>query len=348
MSNLIRCVTRAYKKISPAALVCLLLTLSSQSLALQNSSNSSQSPQGDFHYVEKSSVFTPAELLAKFEAEGAGEYTFGAGDELTVEVWDHPELSGKHIIGPDGMITLPQVGAINLAGLSREAGTRALSDGLARYYLDLAVTIRVDRYASNRISVLGRVMKPGTLDFEVPPTLLEAITRAGGLPVGGSGAEKAALARCAIFRGHDQVVWIELKNLLTGKDLALNLRLKRGDAVYIPDSDDQLVYVLGEVNTPGAYRLTPNMTFMDALALAGGPNRDANSKKLHIVRPSQQLSREIDFADLLKAANEDNVSLNEGDIIYVPKRGLSKIGYVMEKIAPFTTYMLFGASLVKK
>ncbi len=337
------------KKISshcflPALLPTLLLLLAT-SLFAQDAPK--PVPQDTFNTPNKSKSFTPAELLAQFDAGDEIDYSLGVGDELSIEVWDHPELSGKHIIGPDGKITLQHAGSLIVSGLTRDAAAEEIKKSLERYYYNLLVTVRVDKYTSNRVMILGRVTNPGTLYFDNPPTLLEVITRAGGLPIGGVGAEKAALARCAIFRGRDKVVWIELKNLLNATDLSLNIRLKRNDLVYLPDSDDQLVYVLGEVKTPGAYRLTPNMSFLDALSLAGGPTRDASTNKLHIIRQGKQIEAEFTFDKLLKPDSKLNYSLNEGDIVYLPPRRLAKVGYVLEKVNPFASLLLVFSSLTK-
>ena len=303
------------------------------------SAQTSGESQHDFMPSNKSQAFTSLELLEKFN-EPEGEYTLGAGDEITVDVWDHPELSGKIAVGPDGRITIAQLGVVEVAGLTREVAAEKIAKGLSEYYLGPLVTVRVDNYISNHVLVLGRVIHPGLLQFQIAPTLLEAVTLAGGLPVGDAGAEKAALARCAIFRGRDQIVWVELRNLLTGGNLALNLRLRRNDIVYIPDSDDQLIYVLGAVKNPGAFRLTPTMTFIDAIALAGGLGPEAKHT-VNIVRPAEKIERHISFDDLIKARPDLNYSLREGDIIYVPERRMAKVGYYIDKIAPFTTMLLF-------
>ena len=79
------------------------------------------------------------------------------------------------------------------------------------------------------------------------------------------------LTRCAVIR-NKKILWVDLKRLLNG-DLSLNIRLKRNDTVYVPDAYDTSVYVLGEVNKPGVYRLTPKMSFLDALGQAGYPPR---------------------------------------------------------------------------
>jgi polysaccharide biosynthesis/export protein len=295
----------------------------------------------------KNRAFASAEILKQFQSDAGGAYQLGCGDELTLDVWGHPELSGKHQIGPDGRITLPVAGGVRIADLTREESADEIVKAFARFYTNLSVTIRVDHYTSNRIFILGRVTNPGAIFFDRSPTLLEAITRAGSLPVGGMGSEKAALTRCAVFRGRDQVAWIDLKALLTGGNLALNLQLRRDDIVYVPDADDQLVYVLGEVKIPGAIHLTPDMSFLDALSLAGGPTVDASDSKIHLIRPSRELNREIKLDQLLHPDPTQNIALEEGDIIYVPKSRIGKVGYLLQRLGTLSGFAVVGGALAK-
>lgn len=296
--------------------------------------------------VPPSQRFSSAELVREFDREVSDGYELGSGDEIVIEVWDRPELTRQYVVGPDGMVTLPVIGPMKLAGLSREEAVEKVRSAFEKYYLDPSVTLEVKGYRSNQVMVLGRVTNPGGLEFQTPPTLLEAITMAGGLPVGGMGAEKAALSRCAVFRGRDRVVWIELRKVLTGEDLTLNIRLRNRDVVYIPDADDQLVYVMGEVHQPGAFRLTPDMSPLDALASAGGPNQDA-ADKIFMVQAATGETREIKVKDLLRDAALAEYALQEGDTIYVPKRGLAKFGYVLQKLSPFSGFLLFGTTVAK-
>ncbi len=290
------------------------------------------------------SDFTPLEVLSRFEAPVTDVYRLGAGDEITVDVWDHEELSGRHTIGPDGRITLSVAGDVRLAGLSRDAALAGVKAALSSFYPDLIVTLRVERYTSNRVYVLGRVMNPGVIAFDSVPSLLEAITRAGGLPVGGEGSSDAKLTRCAVIRGKDQVMWVDLRELLKG-NMGLNIRLLPDDLVYIPDSDDQLVYVLGEVRQPGAVRLTPDMTFLDALALVGGPTEDAATGGMRLVRPGEGVRTEISLGDLTAPKPGENVLLEENDIIYVSKRGVARVDYWVRKLNPFATLMILGTAV---
>lgn len=284
-------------------------------------------------------------LLTRFEAMGTQEnetYYLGAGDEIHVEIWGYPELSGQHIIGPDGKITLPLLGPIKIAEVSREQAAATITQLFAPYYADLTTTVRVDRYASNRILVLGRVAKPGEVHFGMTrPTLLEAIALAGGFAEaeGLTGAESLPFSRCAVFRNRDQLVWIELAPLLTGEDLSLNLRLKRNDIVYIPELEERLVYVLGEVHRPGAFRLKPRMSFFELLAKAGGPTIDAAPGRINLIRPHENLNQSIALAKLFSPDQKMNVALKEGDIIYVPTNTIAKINYAFRFLTPFSTLL---------
>lgn len=283
------------------------------------------------------------EFLSHFEAEVDGVYRLGEGDEMAVDVWDRPELSGKHLIGPDGKITVPLAGSVRIAGYSRDDAAKLIAETLAHYYFDLAVTVRVEQYVANRVVVLGRVSNPGVVRFETMPTLLEALARAGGLPILD---KQQLLTRCAVIRGRDRIAWVDLKALLTGVDPSLNLRLRSQDMIYVPDSDDTPVYVLGEVKKPGAYRLTPEMSLLDALSQAGGPTEDAVPGTLRLIRPGKGENRELRLDGFLKPDLQANVVLEEGDVLYIPRRGLAEVGYVVQKLNPFLSFFFLANSFM--
>jgi len=270
-------------------------------------------------------------------------YRLGAGDEITIEVWGYPELSGRHLLGPDGRITLPLVGSVRLKDLSRERAAKAITAKLSSFYMDLAVVVRVENYSSNRVLVLGRVAKPGEIYFGMThPTLLEALSKAGGFD-DASGlqgeAQSLPFTHCAVFRGRDKIMWIELEPLLTGKDLSLNLSLQRNDIVYVPDIEEKLVYVLGQVKNPGAFRLTPKMSFIELLARAGGPTIDAAPGRINMIRPTQGINQPIALNDLVAPNQDMNIALQEGDIIYVPTNTIAKINYAIQFLTPFSTML---------
>jgi polysaccharide export outer membrane protein len=283
----------------------------------------------------------PIDTLRNFEPAADEEYRLGKGDEITVDFTGRPEMQAKLVIGPDGRITLPLAGDIVLAGLSRPEAGKAVETALAPYYTNLAVQVTVTKYTANRILVLGAVATPGMVTFDGTPTLLEALTRSGLE----TGANKAALIpeRCAIYRGQDQVVWVDLKKLIESGSGLADLRLRRDDVVYVPNMAERFVSVLGQVQRPGAVPLTSTSTLASVLAEAGGfTDKAGNKPHIQIVDPASGISRIVSTNDLLNPAKSLEVTLRPGEIIFVPQSGFYRATYVVERLSPLITAATFA------
>jgi polysaccharide export outer membrane protein len=146
------------------------------------------------------------------------------------------------------------------------------------------------------------------------------------------------------MRGRNKLIWVDLKALLNG-DLAYNIRMKKGDIVFIPDSADTSVYVLGAVITPGSYRLTPGMTILDALAQAGGPSRDAQPREIGVYRAGAGKVEILEFGAIIAPDRQTNFALEDSDVVFVPESGLARFGYAMRQIAPAIAVLTFSAAL---
>jgi len=296
----------------------------------------------DFKPVEEASQQMASKAdLALLEESEQPVYLFGSGDILQIDVYGREEVSGRHVIGPDGIITLPLVGDVRLADMTREQAREELTSRLRPYFTHPHVTIGVQEYVSNQVTVLGRVESPGRQRFDHPPTLAEVLANAGALPILD---KQATLTRCAIMRGRNKLIWVDLKALLNG-DLAYNIAMKKGDIVFIPDSADTSIYVLGAVITPGSYRLTPGMTILDALAQAGGPSRDAQPREIGVYRAGAKAVQILEFGAIIAPDRQTNFALEDGDVVFVPESGLARFGYAMRQIAPAIAVLTFSAAL---
>lgn len=279
----------------------------------------------------------PLTVLRNFEPAPDTEYRLGRGDAITVDFSGHPEMQAKLVVGPDGRISLPMAGEVMVADLTREEAANAIVQAMAQYYTNMTAQVTVTQYTSNRVLLLGAVEKPGVLTFDGTPTLLEAITR-GGILQGGTTQQGQLPEQCAIYRGNDQVVWVDLRELLqTGNSLA-NLRLRRDDVVYVPSAAERFVSVLGEVQHPGAVPLTHNSTLASVIAEAGGITDHAgNDPHIQIVDTATGTSRVLNYKDLMNPVKSLEVTLKPGDIVYVPKSGFYKASYYLERLSPLVT-----------
>lgn len=288
--------------------------------------------------------FTDAEAIRRIDESLPKEYLLGPGDVVEIEVLDQPDLSGRHTIGPDGTLTLPLVGELAVESLTRGQAAEAVREALSEFYRDPMANLRILEYHNNHVYVLGRVSNPGLITFKGRPNLLEALSLAGAIPVLDSTAQ---LTKCAVIRGKHQIIWIDLKELLQGGNLTLNLRLANKDVIFIPDGGDALVYVMGEVRSPGAYRITAGMSFLDALMLAGGMTLDGKQRNVALIRNEQGEAKllNVNMAEFREGDFAANMLLKENDIIYVHRKKLAKLNYILRQISPFTQWFLLDRAL---
>jgi polysaccharide export outer membrane protein len=277
---------------------------------------------------------SPTATLKNFEPPKDEEYTLGAGDEISIQYAGRPELASKDVIGPDGRITLPLAGPIEVANLTREAAGEKVAAALSAYYTNLAATVEVVRYGSNHVTLLGNVKNPGIINFDQTPTLLEVLSK-GGIETRPDGNLPE---QCVIYRG-EQVLWVELQELLSNGSPLADLRLRRNDVIFVPALSTRFVTVMGQVQHPGEIVLRQNSTITSVLGEAGGVSDAAGGNpELQIVhRFKGGKTQYVRFRDLLKATGGMEISLYPGDVIFVPKSGMSKVGFVMQQIAPFLT-----------
>jgi len=313
-----------------------------------------ETPSGNQDQSDPKLSLNPSRMLQNFEPAAGEEYTIGPGDQISLDFPGRAELGGPKVVGPDGRVTLPLVGAIYVSDKTRSQVATLVVGALSPYYKELSVTVSIDKYGSNRVVVLGNVLHPGVLYFDDTPTLLDVIARAGLLataeeePTGGSSAARGASAtkgipeRCAIYRGNDQVVWVDLRAMLQSGNSMADLRLRRNDVVFVPAQQEVFVSVLGDVGHPGAIPLTPESTLTSVLAQSGGPLEGA-ANNIQVIQPSTGKTTTISFKSLLTVRGADEVQLRAGDVVFVPYGGLAKFTYVFQRISPIVSMGIVSA-----
>lgn len=186
-------------------------------------------------------------------------FTFGPGDKVSVAVYQHSDMSGDHIVAPDGSVSLPLVGRVQLGGLTYEAGVAAIEAGVHAYYANATVSLNLVSITSQKVYVVGEVTSPGVLQLTGDMPLFEAVTRAGGINT--SAKTKNLLL---IRQGEEggELYMIDLGLLLAG-DASQNIAMRAEDILVVPTKTiveierffRQISTILGPfVNTTQVYR----------------------------------------------------------------------------------------------
>ena len=290
--------------------------------------------------AKQKKTFASEDELKKFSDAVPEEYYLGPGDIMAIQIREREEISVKEItVSPDGKIALPQMGIIDVRGKTTADLTDLITMRLSELYEKPDVTVLVQEFNNNKVYVLGRVTSPGLIKFGGTGTLLEALAQSGGLP---TVAEDAFLSRAMIFRGSDTVLWVDLGELLQNGNVAMNPKLLNNDIVYIPDSDDELAYVMGEVESPGAVRLKGELSVLDAVMASGGPTKDAKIAKTYLIRfkDGKGHVQQVDINRFLKSGDmRQDYLLSDGDIVYVSTRPIADISYAITKLSPTLSYL---------
>jgi polysaccharide biosynthesis/export protein len=298
----------------PYIVVVLFLTLSFgvRGTAQDQSPKTAEKPAGQ---VFPSAV--PALLQSETSpaADDLGSNpTLGIGDLVEVNVYNVPELTTKSRLGNNGDVYLPLVDYVHLAGLSvEEAQTlieKRLSDG--GFVKNPHVTLNVDQSASQGISLLGEVSRPGIYPVIGEPRLLDVISAAGGF------TDKAGHSITVTHRNQsDKPVTVPLSRKLTDNP-ASNISVSPGDTILVQKAD--VVYVVGEVGRPSGFLMdTDNLTVLKAIALAGGTTPTAKLNGVKILRkgPNGMTETPVELKKMLQAKAAD-IPMKADDILFVP------------------------------
>lgn len=157
-------------------------------------------------------------------------YVIGAGDALNINVWKEPTLSGNVKVRPDGFVTLPLVNEVQVVGMTTAQLRKVLEDKYREFTIDPFVTVRLEAIASSEVFLVGQVSKPGAFPLNGNETLLQVLTRAGGLAVF---ADRSNLR--VVRRDADKITeYIVDYDAIIKGDLKQDILLRPGDRIIVP------------------------------------------------------------------------------------------------------------------
>lgn len=275
------------------------------------------------------------------------------GDLIQVNVPGEETLNRGFQVDKRGRITLPEVGAVFVAGYDSEQLQKVVIDALSTTYRDLSTATVFIKEQQILISVQGYVEQPGEYTLSLGSSVQMALYAAGGLRAG------AQLDKLILKRGADRKEFNYKRFLDTGDDSQLP-ELQSLDSIFVPasplvgnieqefdaaklansgDSADSrnAIKVFGEVNAPGSFAYKENTDLVDVIMRSGGVTRYAGVEQIRVISNNTptlfNLKRYLDTGDdsLLPV-------LRPGSTIFVPKQEVEiKSGantvYVMGEVA---------------
>ena len=237
-------------------------------------------------------------------------YLIGSDDVLKITVYDHEDLDVVSRVSGDGSIQFPLLGTVKLGGLTLKEAIREIEKQLKDGYLvNPQVTIFVEEFRSKKVMVNGHVVEPGILELSGPTNLLEVLSMVGGLRENAS--DEATITRSLSGENNEKkILRVDLKRLMETGDAGLNIQIMDNDTVFIAKAG--MVYVTGEVGTPGVYKYEEGTTVLKAISMAGGFTPIASKNKIRIVRivdGKEQTLEKVTLQEVVKP----------GDVVVIPE-----------------------------
>ena len=238
----------------------------------------------------------------------------GRGDLLHITVFREPDLEQRVRVKDSGEIDLELTGAIKVAGLTPSDAANAIAQLYReQHYLNHPqVSVVLEEYATQNVTVLGQVNKPGALTVTTARGVLDILAMAGGLT-------EVADRHITIERpGKGETTVVFLPNNAAASVQAETI-VYPGDTVLVPKAG--VVYVLGDVARPGGYVMQDDarLTVLQAVAMASGANRTAKEDATRLIRKVSGSYQEsvVPLRDIERGKKPD-MQLEADDVLYVP------------------------------
>ena len=290
---------------------------------------------------EATATSTLGDRLARLRAErgpgrGDGDYVLGRGDLLSVRAFDFDQLNARVRVESDGTIRLPLLNTIPVGGRSLADVEKELTRRLGDYMYDPHVSVFIEEYRSQQVSVEGAVQKPGLINETGRNlTVLDSIAAAGGMtPEAGTiitfmptrvrqQAAGTADPNCNGAPATDEVadgapITVNTAELDDDTRRAfMSMPVREGDVVRVQTAGT--FYTTGWFDKPGAYPLHAGLTLRGAIAEAEGFSFPAKTDDIRIYRPGangKTEMRRVNYEQIAKLETPD-VVLHDGDVLEV-------------------------------
>ena len=276
------------------------------------------------------------ERLRALAEEESEAYRINAGDSVEIKVYGHADIGGLTRVGPDGTIGMVFLGQLKLAGSTIAEARDTIEKGLAPYIKHPIASVTVTEVAGETVTVSGAAKNPGLYGITASSRLADAYAMAGGSAsrlFNGTDVDVADLEHSLLVRG-DEILPVDFHAAIEQGDPLNNVRLRKGDYIFIGQRMESSVTICGEIRNPHRRFFESGMGLIETLTSAGWM-LDTHWNHVILIRDGLANPKlyKIDVDGIL-AGKCRNVPLKPNDIVYVPKDNMSEYNVFVKKLMP--------------
>jgi polysaccharide export outer membrane protein len=257
----------------------------------------------------------------------------GPGDLIQVDVMDTPEMEQQVRVTDAGTVPLAYIGSVRVIGQTPASAAESVKSALVEKGVmrHPQVSVRVQEYATQDISVFGQVRTPGTYSITTPQTIVKVLSLAGGLT--------DMADRQITIKRHSSSAVDKFYVSNDPKGIESNLvMVNPGDTVLVPKAG--IVYIMGDISKPGGYSISTNdshLTILQAIAMAGSANKTSVQSHVRLLRRTDHGQTELSIhLDAIEKGKQPDIALQANDIVFVPFSWMKNMAMSSSAIAAST------------
>lgn len=210
----------------------------------------------------------------------AAEVVLGPGDVVKATVYGSPDLAIETRVSEAGSMTFPLLGEVQVGGLTTQQAEKKIGGLLEKggYLKKAQVNLLITTLASQQVSVLGQVNRPGRYPVEGKRKVLDLLAIAGGISQ--DGGDMVSLVRTR--NGTTTRETIDIVDMVRKGELDRDYEVAGGDIIFVERAPR--AYITGEVNRPGPFRIERAMTVQQAVSAGGGLTQRGTQRGLRVTR----------------------------------------------------------------
>ena len=272
------------------------------------------------------------------------DYTIKPGDVFAIVIDNQLELSRPAVkVMPNGAISVAPIGYVKIAGLTYPEASELLRKKYNEFLRDCSLTLEPVEMQPDTFTISGMVKSPGVYPFVFGSCrLADAVTTAKGfMEASGENGNRYQLAdlRNAYIMRKGKILPVDFVKALSKGDSLNNIPIMNGDTIMIPSLENGRVTILGEVGGPACIPYQPDLTVLQAVALAGGL-KETNSRDIKVIRGglNNPAVYNLDIRDLRYGKIMD-FPLQPLDIVFVPRDMISEWNVIIKQIVPTIQFL---------
>jgi protein involved in polysaccharide export with SLBB domain len=242
-------------------------------------------------------------------------YILDYGDELSIQLTGQFDIIDSYLIGRDGSIRLPEIGQINLAGLSLGEASRLIKKIVKQTYISTDAYVVLKNIRDVSVLLAGDVFNPGVYTLNGNSNMLHALHVAGGINIYGS------YRNIQLIRNDKVLEVLDIYDILIKGKLGIKNRLRSGDIIFVGPREN-VVTLEGAFKRPTKYELLDGQNISDAIKYSNGIDIDADYSNIFLHRI---LDDEIKSIPIANISQFNKIPAIDKDRIFIRKNSFRSI-----------------------